>query len=523
MQLESRRPRRADAREQSCSLPVKTIRLTTVLAAAAILAGCAAPDADAPAEDAGAGPPNIVLILADDLGYADIGIYGSEIISTPHIDALAASGVLFTAGYVSHPVCSPSRAGLITGRHQQRHGWEFNPAGRDVGAGMSLEESTLADRLKALGYRTGMIGKWHLGHPEPHHPMSRGFDEYFGVLEGGSIFIDSRLPGVEYGSRRGEEGPTERRNKVLRGFEEEKVERYLTDVFTDEATGFIERSAGGEEPFFLYLSHTTPHTPLQATAEYVDGYRHIEDQRTRVYAAMVASLDESVRRVVETLKAQGVYENTLIAFASDNGCAGYIGNACSNGPLFGFKRYHHEGGVRIPFIMSWPEMIQGGQTLTDPVITLDYMATFTAAAGDETETEDSVNLLPYMTGGADGAPHEYLYWRAGPSLAIRDARYKLIKLNRTDFRPENLRRDGRLQPPEGGWATDSPHGQVTFLYDLEADVGELNNLAEGQPEIVARLEAELDGWRATLATEQILPGVRSTITEIDGEWVQLVF
>ncbi|MCE2559270.1 MAG: sulfatase-like hydrolase/transferase [Acidobacteria bacterium] len=185
-------------------------------------------------------------------------------------------------------------------------------------------------------------------------------------------------PSSKFGSIRGEEGPTERRNKVLRGFEEEKVERYLTDVFTDEATGFIERSAGGEEPFFLYLSHTTPHTPLQATAEYLDGYRHIEDPRTRVYAAMVASLDESVRRVVETLKAQGVYENTLIAFASDNGCAGYIGHACSNGPLFGFKRYHHEGGVRVPFIISWPEMIQGGQTFDDPVITLDYMATFTA-------------------------------------------------------------------------------------------------------------------------------------------------
>ena len=491
---------------------------------ALVLLACAAPEADAPTAEAEAGPPpNIVLILADDLGYADIGIYGSEVISTPNIDALAASGVRFTAGYVSHPVCSPSRAGLMTGRYQQRHGWEFNPAGRDVGAGMNLEETTLADRMKALGYRTGMVGKWHLGHQEPHHPMSRGFDEYFGVLEGGSTFIDSSLPGVEYGSIRGEDGPTVRRNKVLRGFEEEKVDRYLTDVFTEEATDFIERSAGEDEPFFLYLSHTTPHTPLQATAEYLDAYRHIEDQRTRVYAAMVASLDESVRQVVETLKAQGVYENTMIVFASDNGCAGYIHSACSNAPLFGFKRYHHEGGVRIPFIIGWPEGIEGGQTINHPVITLDFTATFTAAAGEEAATGDSVNLLPYMTGEADGAPHEYLYWRAGPSLAIRDAQYKLIKLNRTDFRPENLGRDGRLEPPEAGWQTDSPHGQVTFLYDLETDVGELNNLASEQPEVVARLEAELDAWRATLLTEQILPGMRSTITEIDGEWVQLVF
>ena len=486
-----------------------------VAAAAVLASACGAPE--------GAGPPNIVLILADDLGYGDIGIYGSEIISTPHIDALAASGVLFTAGYVSHPVCSPSRAGLITGRHQQRHGWEFNPAGRDVDAGMSLEEATLADRLKALGYRTGMVGKWHLGHQEPHHPMSRGFDEYFGVLEGGSVFIDSSLPGVEYGSIRGEDGPTARRNKVLRGFEEEKVERYLTDVFTDEATDFIERSAAGEEPFFLFLSHTTPHTPLQATAEYLDGYRHIEDQRTRVYAAMVASLDESVRRVVETLEAQGVVENTLIAFASDNGCAGYIGHACSNGPLFGFKRYHHEGGVRVPFIFSWPAGIEGGQTFDHPVSTLDYLATFTAAAGDEAKTEDSVNLLPHLTGEAEGAPHDHLYWRAGANVAIRDGQYKLIKLNRTELRPDDLRRDGRLQPPEGGWPTDSPHGQVTLLYDLDADIGELNNLAAERPDVVARLEAALDSWRGTLSAETILPGVRSTITQIDGEWVQLVF
>ena len=499
------------------------IRIAPVLLAAGILAACAAPDADVASEEADGGPPNIVLILADDLGYADIGILGSEIISTPNIDALAASGVLFTAGYASHPVCSPSRAGLVTGRYQQRHGWEFNPAGRDAAAGLSIEESTVADRLKALGYRTGMIGKWHLGRQDSHHPMSRGFDEYFGVLEGGSIFIDSSLPGVEYGSLRGDAGPTERRNKVLRGFEEVQVERYLTDVFTDEAVDFIERSAGREEPFFLYLSHTTPHTPLQATAEYLDGYRHIEDQRRRVYAAMVASLDESVRRVVETLKAQDIHKNTLIAFASDNGCAGYVGNACSNTPLFGFKRYFHEGGVRIPFIMSWPERIEAGQTLTEPVSALDYMATFTAAAGNEAKTEDSVNLLPYMTGRADGAPHEYLYWRAGPNAAIRDNRYKLIKLNRTDYRPGDLRRDGRLEPPQGGWATDSPHGQVTFLYDLDADVGELNNLANERSEVVARLEAALDDWRATLASEQILPAVRSTISEIDGEWVQLVF
>ncbi len=500
---------------------MKTI--PALLAGVVALAACRSADGGAAAPASPPELPNVVLILADDLGYGDLGVYGSDIVSTPHIDALAADGVLFTAGYVSHPVCSPSRAGLITGRYQQRHGWEFNPAGRDVDAGMSVEETTLADRLKATGYHTGLVGKWHLGQQREHHPMSRGFDEYFGVLEGGSIFIDSSLPGVEYGSLRGEEGPVARRNKVLRGFEEEPIERYLTDVFTDEAVDFIERGAAKDAPFFLFLSHTTPHTPLQATAEYVEAYRHIEDQRSRVYAAMVASLDESVRRVVESLKAAGVYENTLIAFASDNGCAGYIGNACSNGDLFGFKRYHHEGGVRVPFIVSWPQRIEGGSRFDRPVSTLDYMATFTAAAGAAWETEDSVNLLPYLTGEADGDPHEHLYWRAGPNVAVRDARHKLIRLNRTDLRPSDLRADGRLQPPEAGWPTDSPHGQATFLYDLEADAGERQNLASAHPDIVVRLEEALDAWQAGLATEQILPGVRSTIRDIDGEWVQLIF
>ncbi|MCZ6890552.1 MAG: sulfatase [Gammaproteobacteria bacterium] len=465
-------------------------------------------------------PPNIVLILGDDLGYGDIGVYGSEIIKTPSIDALASEGIRFTQGYVSHPVCSPSRAGLMTGRYQQRHGWEFNPAGRDASAGMRVEERTLADALKSLGYVTGMVGKWHLGHQRPHHPMSRGFDEYFGVLEGGSIFIDSRVAGVEYGSIRGEAGPTERPNKVLRGFDEVKVGKYLTDAFTDEAVDFVTRHK--DEPFFLYLSHTTPHTPLQATARYLEGYRHVTDQRTRVYAAMVASLDESVRRVVAAIKEIGQYDNTLIVFTSDNGCAGYIHGACSNSPLRGFKRYHHEGGVRVPFIVSWPARLPSGEIFSAPVITLDLLATFTAAAGKAVTTEDSVNLLPYLRGEQSGVPHQYLYWRSGPTLAIRDDRWKLIKYNRTDFRPADLNETGRLTPPAGGWPTDSPLGQVTLLYDLNEDIGELRNLANDHPQVVERLEQQLDRWRQDLV-DPIQPPIRSTLTEIDAEWVQLLF
>jgi arylsulfatase A-like enzyme len=485
------------------------------LAAVAVAAIAAIPSIQA-AEDR---PPNVVFVFADDLGIGDLGVYGSEVIETPNIDAMAAAGVRFSQGYVSHPVCSPSRAGLLTGRYQQRHGWEFNPAGRDPNAGMSADEETFADAMRERGYATGMVGKWHLGYKGPHHPMSRGFDEYFGVLAGGSIFIDTSLPGVE---SIGNRAPTRQfPHEVYAGKETVVVEEYLTDRFTTEAVEFIDRHK--DEPFLLYLSHTTPHTPLQATKQYLDRYRHIEDKGTRIYAAMVSSLDDSVGAVITKLKEIGQYENTLLVFLSDNGCAGYINGACSNGPHAGFKRYHQEGGIRVPFIMSWPAAIPAGQVYDHPVISLDLLATFTGAAGDAQTTEDSVNLLPYVTGKQSGAPHEYLYWRAGPTKAIRDDRWKLIQYKRSPLTRADLRADGRLEPPSDGWPKDAPDGYVTLLYDLSADPGETANLAGSKPEIVNRLAEEHARWDAGLTDEQILPAVRSTLAEMDGETVQLIF
>ncbi len=466
--------------------------------------------------------PNIVFIFADDLGIGDTSVYGSKVIATPHIDALAASGVRFTQGYVSHPVCSPSRAGLLTGRYQQRHGWEFNPARRDQQAGMDLEQDTLADALKDLGYATGMVGKWHLGQAEAHHPMSRGFDEYFGVLAGGSQFFET-LP--EGGAFAGNGAPVARSpyNAVYRGREAVEVEQYLVDAFTDEALSFIDDHA--EEPFFLYLSHTTPHTPLQATKTYLDRYGHVQDLPTRVYAAMVAALDDSVGAVVARLKELGLYENTLIAFLSDNGCAGYIGNACSNLDFAGFKRYHQEGGIRVPYILSWPERLEENTVYQRPVSSLDLMSTFTAAAGAERETEDSVNLLPFLDGGRSGDPHDYLYWRAGPTQAIRDGRWKMIKYKLTDFTAADLDQTGRLTPPPAGWSTAAPLGLVTLLYDLDSDPQESNNLADEYPQVVRRLELEYQDWDAQLPrpSEAILPAIRSTLIEVDGNSIQIIF
>jgi len=468
-------------------------------------------------------PPNIVFIFADDLGIGDTSVYGSEIIDTPNIDALAAAGVRFTQGYVSHPVCSPSRAGLLTGRYQQRHGWEFNPAGRDMDHGLSLDQSTIADELSAQGYATGMIGKWHLGRGREHHPMSRGFDEYFGVLAGGSEYFETLPEGGAYALARSEPAPRRPANSIYRGFEQVQVDEYLTDVFTDEAVAFIDRHA--DEPFFLYLSHTTPHTPLQATKTYLDRYGHVQDLATRVYAAMVAALDDSVGRIVSKLKEIGQYDNTIIAFLSDNGCAGYIGNACSNAPYAGFKRYHQEGGIRIPFLLSWPEVLPRNSVYQAPVISLDLMSTFTAAAGRRVATEDSVDLMPFLTGEQSGNPHDFLYWRSGPTLAIRDEQWKLIKYKRSEFVVADLDDTGRLEPPEGGWPTDAPLGFVTLLYDLQADPGETNNVAARYPDIVRRLERKHAEWNEQLlpADEAILPAIRSTLTEIDGVTIQLIF
>ena len=466
--------------------------------------------------------PNIVFIFADDLGIGDTSVYGSEVIQTPYIDALAASGVRFTQGYVSHPVCSPSRAGLLTGRYQQRHGWEFNPAGRDRDVGLDLAQITIADALRDQGYATGMVGKWHLGMRPEHHPMSRGFDEYFGVLAGGSQFFETLPEGGEF-ALRGEPQQRAPYNAVYRGRESVQVDEYLVDVFTDEALEFIDSHAA--EPFFLYLSHTTPHTPLQATKPYLDRYGHVQDMATRVYAAMVAALDDSVGKVVEKLKEIGQYENTLIAFLSDNGCAGYIGNACSNLNFSGFKRYHQEGGIRIPFILSWPTQLPSNQVYEHPVISLDLMSTFTAAAGDMATTEDSVNLLPYIRGDQPDNPHDYLYWRAGPTQAIRDDRWKLVKYKLTNFTEADLNDTGRLDPPPEGWASGTPFGLVTLLYDLQNDPGETANVADQYPDVVRRLEQEYSEWNADLPPpdQSILPAIRSTITEVDGAAVQLIF
>ncbi|MYF94741.1 MAG: sulfatase-like hydrolase/transferase [Holophagales bacterium] len=448
--------------------------------------------------------PNIVLLVADDLGYGDLGSHGSATMRTPRLDRLAGEGVRFTAAYAAAAVCSPSRAGLITGRYPQRHGHEFNLAGRDADFGLAEEERTLGDLMRGAGYATGYVGKWHLGRSPDRHPLSRGFDEFTGVLGGDSGYFDA---------------------VVDRGREAARLDGYLTDALTREATGFIGRQAAARRPFFLVLSWTAPHTPLQATPEDLEAVAHLEDGPGRTYAAMVSSVDRGVGAVLDALAGHGVDGDTLVVFTSDNGCVGYLDVGCSNAPFSGFKRFHLEGGIRVPLIMRWPNGLSGGAVYREPVVSLDFFATFAALAGASTRggpPRDGVDLLPYLTGRARGAPHDALYWRAGPNRAVRRGRFKLLEINRAD--PAAADGGGAPVAPVAPDAepVPSPHGRVTLLYDLLSDPAESTNLAGRMPGRVRRLRGRLDRWEASLA-EPAWPSDLSAVRTIDGELVRLFF
>jgi arylsulfatase A-like enzyme len=491
--------------------------LPIALAAAAGVATAQEAVEEIEPETGGKRLPNLVIILADDLGYGDVGAYGSERIATPNIDALAAHGVRFTEGYVTAAVCSPSRAGLMTGRYQERFGYDFNDSSR---TGLPLTETTLGERLKRAGYATGAIGKWHLGFSDEQQPLRRGFDEFFGMASG-SIYITPGTPGTdsywpaEYGM------PEKRRRPIYRGDTPVEETEYLTDAITREAVDFIRRHR--DEPFFLYLAHHAPHSPLQATDKYLERYAHVEDRATRIYSAMVSALDDGVGAVTATLRELGLEDNTLVVFLSDNGCALYLMGACSNQPLNGGKRFQLEGGVRIPFIVSWPDRIPAGGVFSRPASALDLVPTLIAAAGvTETPPElDGVNLLPYLLGEREGAPHQRLFWRAGANRAVRDGSWKLWQVNRTteetlaSIEPQQLLRNLAR-------TTESPHGQLTVLYDLSADVGEKNNLAADQAEQVERLLGLLDEWSSEMVAPTI-DSTRGTAARIDGVPVELVF
>ncbi len=416
-------------------------------------------------------PPNVVLFFVDDLGYCDTELYGCDRVPTPNINRLAEEGVLFTDGYVSSPVCSPSRAGILTGRNQQRFGHEFLPRVYEQSpAGLPVGEATLGDAMREAGYVTGMVGKWHLGSDERFHPINRGFDEHFGMEPGATDYIDPTRDDVRayvHPLAPKREGKWQGRGagrEVSRAMEPVEVDDYLTEAFTREAISFIERHK--EEPFFLYLPYTAVHGPLQVTLKYYDRFPHIEDEAARIYAAMTSALDDGIGEVLDALEENDLEENTMVFFISDNGAG--VADYASNKPFRLGKQTMFEGGVRVPFAMKWPAGIPKGETYTHPVSALDVFPTMLIAAGGklpEKGTLDGVDLVPYLNGQNSGKPHEELFWRAGSVWAAREGDWKLI------------------------YAADR-----FWLYDLAIDPGEITNLAEKRPDIVKAVTASYDEW-----------------------------
>ena len=372
--------------------------------------------------------PNVVLILADDLGYQDVGFNGCKDIPTPNIDLIAKNGVLFKNGYVTYAVCGPSRAGLITGRYQDRFGFNRNPllAPNDINMGLPLSEETIADILKRSGYTSAAIGKWHLGTHPDLHPIKRGFDEFFGFVDGGHQYLPESWVINDITQTRSQNDGY--KTKILRGTQPIEEKEYLTDALSREAVQFIDRNA--KKPFFLYLAYNAPHTPLQATSKYLDRFTTIQNPKRKTYAAMVSAMDDGVGTVLKQLKEKGIEKNTIVIFLSDNG-GPENDNASNNGILRGQKGNFWDGGIKVPFAMQWPAKIKAGSVYNKPIISLDILATITATINAKINPKkplDGVNLLPYLSGENMNAPHDYLYWRNYDKnmIAVRTEKNKIV-------------------------------------------------------------------------------------------------
>lgn len=432
--------------------------LTTTLTLLILFATPTTPATARPATDR----PNILLILADDLGYGDVGFHGVSDFKTPHLDALAKSGVICTSGYASHSFCSPTRAGLLTGRYQSRFGYEANPDWT-TDEGLPVDQITLPQILKPVGYTSALIGKWHLGLQPQFHPLRRGFDHFYGFLGGGHDYFEAQLQGKP---KREYVIPLEHNGQKI------GINNYITDDLTSAAVNFITQH--NDNPFFLFLSYNAPHGPLQAPQHYLDRVSSIKDKRRQTYAAMITAVDDGVGRVITQLKNQNLLDNTLIFFFSDNGGPPWA-NASSNAPLRGVKGLVYEGGIHVPFVVSWQNQLPAQTTYDQPVVSFDVFATAAALAGAELPDDrviDSVNLVPYLKGQRNDAPHQSLYWRQGEGfqLAVRIGDHKLLRLA----------------------------GREPELYNLSTDLSESEDIAQSRSNITQRLDQAAQTWQAQL-------------------------
>jgi len=408
--------------------------------------------------------PNIVILYADDAGNADFGFQpncAEEMKKlTPHIDSIAHDGVRLTDAYMSGCVCSPSRAGLMTGRYQERFGYDNNlPPG--FKSGVDTSEIFGVKRLQKMGYKTGMIGKWHLGYPAEYHPNKRGYDWFYGILQGSRGYFAYDKPSAH--------------RVVLENDKPTKEEGYITDRFGDAACRFITKYKNA--PFYLFVSFTSPHGPLQPKKEDFDKLSSIQSKRRRSYAGLIVSLDDNVGKILKSIKDYGLEKKTIVIFTSDNG--GQTSTGAVNLPLKGKKGTLCEGGIRVPWAMRWPGKIKPGSVIHDPIISLDILPTFIEASGNKVDKAwnlDGRSFLPLLTGIQTSQPTRTLYWRqhgSGGSIALREGKWKVyFNRQQPDAKPE--------------------------LYDLSQDISESNDLAAENPEILARLMQKLKSWEREL-------------------------
>jgi len=422
--------------------------------------------------------PNIVMIVADDLGYADIGVQAvSKDVRTPNIDSIANHGVRFTSGYVSCPVCSPSRAGFLTGRYQERFGHEANPLAKfDKVFGLPVDQITIAAELKRNGYVTGAFGKWHLGDAPRFRPQKRGFDEFYGFIGGMHSYTHS---GTGIGQIRRGDTPIDEKE-------------YLTEAITREVTSFIQRHKS--EPFFAYVPFNAVHVPQEAPQKYQDRFADIKDTKRKLMLAMLSAEDDGVGKILATLRDNHLDENTLVIFFSDNGGPTHE-DGSRNTPFRGFKGQVWEGGIRVPFMMRWTGHIIPAQVIDKPVISLDIFPTALAAANIAPRKKlklDGVNLLPWLTSRQSGSPHDILFWRFKPAWAVREGNYKLVfALGETK----------------------------TQLFDLATDLGEQTDLSAQKREVVQEMQRKFNSWNAQLM-EPRWPG-RQEGAQQDGKPIAL--
>lgn len=472
--------------------------------------------------------PNILLILVDDLGRDDISVYNKQGVPVPNLEKLSRSGIIFSDAYSTSSVCSPSRAGMLTGRYQQRFGFERQPMNRYPHGkmeyffvdhfintepmrlispmaspskeeiekqGIPPGELLLSEVLNSAGYNTGIFGKWHLGFNGPFLPNNRGFDQQYGFYEAFSYYALPKDKNIvnyrhDYFANRHIWRQKRKGTCAIRVNDSVVVEKeYLTFGIARHTIDFIEKNNG--QPFFAYAAFSAPHTPFQVPVEYYDRFSWIEDDNRRVYAGMIAALDDAIGMIMDKLEQQGLLKNTLVLFASDNGGATYTG-ATDNGSLNAGKMTQFDGGIVVPCMISWEDMLPEGIKYEKPVSLMDFYSTALAAAGIDLPADriiDGIDLLPYLKGMRKDDPHNSIYWRTDFNKAIRTGKWKMIWNTRDD----------RI-----------------YLYDLESDRGEQKNLAEDYPDMVSEFMEKIEKWESELK-DPAWPGVMEIMFEINGE------